>query len=80
MLGLILSILIFTNIIFFLKYLLGISILGLIYLYFLIKSLFTEFYKRENIRFKKKNYREYFILIFLMMNFNTLSIVGIKTT
>ena len=43
MLGLILSILIFTNIIYIIKYILGINLFVLIYLYFLIIGLLIEF-------------------------------------
>jgi len=71
MLGLILSILIFTNIIYLFNYILGISIFGLIYLYLLIVGLLSEY----NNKFMCKNK---ILKIFLVHDFSLFNLTLIR--
>ena len=70
MLGLILSILIFTNIIYMIQYILGINLFILIYLYLLIVSLLSEYYDK----FTCKNKILKFFLVHDISLFNLVSI------
>jgi len=68
MIGLILSILVFTNIIIYLKYILGINILGIIYLYLLVVTIFSEYQKKETCENK-------FLHIFLVLDFSSINLI-----
>jgi hypothetical protein len=71
MLGLILSVLIFTNIINYLNYLLGTSILGLIYLYLLIVSLLSEYYDKFTCKNK-------ILKLFLVNTFSLFNLISYR--
>lgn len=71
MLGLILSILIFTNIIYMIQYILGINLFILIYLYLLIVSLLSEYYDKFTCKNK-------ILKIFLVHNISLFNLVSIR--
>jgi hypothetical protein len=70
-LGLILSVLIFTHIIFFIKDTLGLNIFWILYLYLLIVAIFSEYRKMENNKNK-------FLDLFLCLDRSTICLLNMK--
>jgi hypothetical protein len=70
-LGLILSVLVFTHIIFFIKDTLGLNIFWILYLYLLIVAIFSEYRKMENNKNK-------FLDLFLCLDRSTIDLLNMK--